>query len=96
MVGFSLFFLSEIELTRNRGRLVKDRTGKLKLNARNWECGVVVVATSSPSPSTSTTRGTRGAAEDLDVFRNSVPVPIEFPAQPYQGDERLPWFANEA
>lgn len=87
-----LFLVREIELTRNRGRLVKDRAGKLKLNARNWECGVVVLATTSPS---SGTRGTRGAAEDLDVFCGSVPVPMELPALSYQDDERQPWFADE-
>ncbi|KAJ4392064.1 hypothetical protein N0V93_005685 [Gnomoniopsis smithogilvyi] len=78
------------------GRLVRDRTGKFKLNARNWECGVVIVAASSPSPSESTIRGTRGAAEDLDVFRNSVPIPMELPAQSYLDDERQPWFVDEA
>lgn len=84
----------EIELTQNRGRLTRDRTGKLKFIARNWECGVIVLATQSPSKDT--TRGTRGAAEDLDIFRNSVPIPVELPALPYQGDERQPWFADEA
>lgn len=93
--GSPLCLVPEIELTRNRGRLVRDRTGKLKLNARNWECGVIVPATPSSSPSNAT-RGTRGAAEDLDVFRNSVPIPMELPALSYQGQELQPWFADEA
>lgn len=97
MVGYPLVFLvPEIELTRNRGRLVRDRTGKLKLNARNWECGVVVPATPPSSSPSNVTRGTRGAAEELDVFRNSVPIPMELPALPYQSEERQPWFADEA
>lgn len=42
-------------------------------------------------------RGTRGAPDNLDMFRGSVPVPMELPALSYQGgDGRLPWFADEA
>ncbi|CAN8096868.1 unnamed protein product [Discula destructiva] len=81
------------------GRLVKDSRGKPKLNARNWECGVVVAA----SPPTSNdrqelTRGTRGAAEELDMFRGLVPIPMELPGLSYQADTdaRQPWFVEDS
>ncbi|KAF3770305.1 hypothetical protein M406DRAFT_33689 [Cryphonectria parasitica EP155] len=76
------------------GRLVKDRgTGEPKLNARNWECGVLVPTQETTSSSSS---GTAQEAEKLEMFRGAVPVPVELPAQPYHGNDRQPWFAEEA
>lgn len=92
------------DITPDRGRLVKDRdTGKPKLNTRNWECGVVL---SVPNPTAtaaaaragdSTTRGTKGGAELLEVFRGSaIPIPMEVPGLPFRNDERRPWFSDES
>lgn len=81
---------------------MKDRdTNKPKLNARNWECGVVIPVdstTSTSSPNGASVRGTRWEAETLkEVFNGGVvPIPMELPGLPYQNLERRPWFSDEA
>lgn len=75
---------------------MKDRnSGKPKLTARNWECGVVVLAATGDRGEDSSA-GTGGAAENFDIFNGVVPVPMEYPALPYQGNARQPWFVGEA
>ncbi|ROT38834.1 phospholipase D/nuclease [Sodiomyces alkalinus F11] len=69
------------------GRLVKDRgSGQVKLNCRNWECGVLVPATS---------RGESGIEKGdpigLHTFTGTVPVPMQTPAAAYGASSR-PWF----
>ncbi|KAL6719708.1 hypothetical protein ACLMJK_001629 [Lecanora helva] len=67
------------------GKLTKDRATKApKLNCRNWECGVLF-----PVPASGTDKG----GIDLGVFRGSVPVPMQYPGQPY-GDSK-PWYYSE-
>lgn len=75
-----------------RGRLVKDReTKQPRLDARNWECGVVM-----PMAPNQASRGTSGGeAEIVEVFCG-FPIPIELPGLPYGDDERSPWFMDEA
>ena len=88
-------------------KLVKDRATKLpKLNCRNWECGVLIPAGLDPQgqdrksdvltefrePATKTSNGTfvRGG---LQVFKDSVPVPMQYPGEEYQG--KKPWYFQE-
>ncbi|KAI0022074.1 tyrosyl-DNA phosphodiesterase-domain-containing protein [Xylariomycetidae sp. FL0641] len=73
------------------GRLVKDKTtGKPKLNCRNWECGVLVPAstreTAEHAPRTS-----------LSGFGKSVPVPMVVPSENYGANEsKKPWLFLES
>ncbi|GFF59823.1 hypothetical protein IFM62136_04329 [Aspergillus lentulus] len=79
------------------GRLVQDKTTKQpKLNCRNWECGVLVPIldkdSSSDKVSDSTSgKGANESADMLDVFRDTVPVPMTVPGQRY-GPGLKPWF----
>ncbi|KAF7174921.1 hypothetical protein CNMCM7691_005389 [Aspergillus felis] len=88
--------LSESAWTQ-RGRLVQDRTTKQpKLNCRNWECGVLVpvLDRADSSDKVSDNSGGKGATESadmLDVFRDTVPVPMTVPGQRY-GPGLKPWF----
>ncbi|KAL8958015.1 MAG: hypothetical protein Q9183_005919 [Haloplaca sp. 2 TL-2023] len=84
------------------GRLVKDRESKqVKLNCRNWECGVVIplrrmTAMSGKKGVQETEARGMGASEKVDglkKFRGVVPVPMEMPGKGY-GDGR-PWFYSE-
>ncbi|KAK7737821.1 hypothetical protein SLS53_006441 [Cytospora paraplurivora] len=83
------------------GRLVKDRnTGQPKLNARNWECGVLIpVSTSQGLKAKDTVSyGTNEGPQMLDLFREAVPIPVELPGAPYfDGDKAMlrPWFCQE-
>lgn len=79
------------------GRLVQDRTTKQpKLNCRNWECGVLVPILDKDNPldkvpdNDSGKRATE-SADMLDVFRDTVPVPMTVPGQRY-GPGLKPWF----
>ncbi|ROW12109.1 hypothetical protein VMCG_00047 [Cytospora schulzeri] len=85
------------------GRLVKDRTtGQPKLNARNWECGVLIPASTSRPPSMKDPHaygapadGTTEGPQMLELFRGVVPIPIQLPGAPYcDGDnfQLRPWF----
>ncbi|KAL2134218.1 hypothetical protein VTI74DRAFT_723 [Chaetomium olivicolor] len=86
------------------GRLVSDRaTGSPKLTCRNWECGVVVTVRDSASSHTHQGRraSPQAAVPGLDVFEGSVPVPMEWPGEPFTGDDgsngsRTPWFYQES
>lgn len=77
--------------------MVKDRaSGKTKMTCRNWECGVLVPASvegNSSPPS-------MGEDEKMfDIFRNTLPVPIEAPGAKYtddSGEKKKPWFFLEA
>jgi uncharacterized protein (DUF1684 family) len=73
----------------SRGRLVKDKTGEMKLNCRNWECGVVL-----PVPQEAADLGA-GVSERLgmSVFKGHLPVPMIVPGEEYGA--RRPWFYNE-
>lgn len=70
------------------GRLVVDKTKKsvkgkvdVKLNCRNWECGVVMpVAT------------LKDAKGELDVFDRVIPVPMSYPSRRYEENKLEPWF----
>lgn len=65
------------------GKVVQDRSkGRpLKINCRNWECGVVV-----PVPVDSAIEGT----PSIGVFQGSLDVPFEYPGAEYAGKQ--PWF----
>ena len=75
--------------------MVKDRaTGEAKLTCRNWECGVVLPAALLPP---SQQEGAQPVAEGpgmLDMFRNTVPVPMELPGCRYDQSRpsKQPWF----
>jgi hypothetical protein len=67
------------------GRLVLEKNTKIpKLGCRNWECGVIVpvedvpVYTGVEKPS------------GLEVFKGTLPVPIEWPSERMEG--KTPWF----
>ncbi len=76
-----------------------------KLNLRNWECGVVVpvpIHSSAPASTTISTAsapkgegndgfgGAQGNSVSMDVFANTVPVPMVIPGESY--NSRRPWF----
>jgi hypothetical protein len=70
------------------GRLVVDRTKKsstggtnVKLNCRNWECGIVM-----PAPAR------QDAKQGLDVFETVIPVPMKYPGKNYEENSLEPWF----
>lgn len=64
-----------------RGSGSGNGNGNVKLNCRNWECGVVM-----PVP-------VREGKEGLDVFDNVLPVPMVYPGTNYEDDSDLePWF----
>ncbi|KAL2754686.1 hypothetical protein ACRALDRAFT_1063472 [Sodiomyces alcalophilus JCM 7366] len=76
------------------GRLVKDRvSGQVKLNCRNWECGVLVPAT----PSEESGAGEDGGPIGYDVFRRNIPIPMDTSAAAYghtspETERSRPWF----
>ncbi|CAG8896541.1 unnamed protein product [Penicillium egyptiacum] len=79
------------------GRIVKDpKTKKLKMNCRNWECGVVVpIIREKKTEEKGKGPGTHGiippAPLPVDVFRDTVPVPMRVPAVPLS-EHRRPFF----
>ncbi|KAL8955709.1 MAG: hypothetical protein Q9183_006549 [Haloplaca sp. 2 TL-2023] len=84
------------------GRMVKDRESKqVKLNCRNWECGVVIplrrmASMGAKSNVCGREDGVLGGSEKvngLKKFEGVVPVPMEMPGKGY-GDGR-PWFYSE-
>ena len=66
------------------GKVVTDKATKQpKLNARNWECGVVMQVPLD---------GNDGTGEDLsmNVFKDTIGLPFTWPAEEYGA--RRPWF----
>ncbi|KIM95009.1 hypothetical protein OIDMADRAFT_134826 [Oidiodendron maius Zn] len=79
------------------GRLVKDKSTKeLKLNCRNWECGVIVsgLAATSGRAFTKQSGIYQQALAGVELFGEHVPVPMVVPGEEY--GTRRPWFYNEA
>jgi hypothetical protein len=82
-------------------------TKQPKLNCRNWECGVLVPVfdnqkldsgssdssggVSNTSSSTAKEAKATESADMLDVFRDTVPVPMTVPGRRY-GPGVKPWF----
>ncbi|KAL6887075.1 phospholipase D/nuclease [Trichoderma evansii] len=67
------------------GRLSKDRsTGGIKLNCRNWECGVII-----PVPESKSVDKTFTSA-DMSMFAGTVPVPMQVPGPVYKSSDQ-PW-----
>lgn len=85
------------KLTRTRGRIVKDpKTKSLKMNCRNWECGVVVPIINEKKTGEKgkrpETHGTVPSAPlPVEVFKDTVPVPMRVPAVPLS-EHRRPFF----
>ncbi|CAH0016539.1 unnamed protein product [Clonostachys rhizophaga] len=88
------------------GRLVKDsKTGKPKLNCRNWECGVVVPVLEANGKARPTTKGaaavatssagtedgSRGSSNLGELFASTVPMPMLVPGRLY-GPNEEPWY----
>ncbi|KAL7805377.1 phospholipase D/nuclease [Trichoderma aethiopicum] len=72
------------------GRLSKDRSTKaIKINCRNWECGVIL-----PVPESKAVDKTR-ASSDMAMFAGTVPVPMQVPGPAYASSDR-PWFYTRA
>ena len=72
------------------GRLGKDkRTGREKLNCRNWECGVVVPVKERARGKQDEGTG-EGSMDSLDLFNGTVPMPMEYPGDEYA--EKKPWY----
>ena len=71
---------------------MKDKATKLpKLNCRNWECGVLV-----PTRSVAHNLGHELDASidaGLLAFKSTVPVPMQYPGNKYDGRE--PWYFQE-
>ncbi|KAL8696665.1 MAG: hypothetical protein Q9201_007546 [Fulgogasparrea decipioides] len=78
------------------GRLVKDKGSKgVKLNCRNWECGVVVpLRRAWAMGMCEVSRSDGGGKEGLEMFRGVLPIPMEYPGEVYGGD-RKPWFYGD-
>jgi hypothetical protein len=86
------------KLTWTRGRIVKDpKTKSLKMNCRNWECGVIVPiinekTTKEKDKAPEETQGTVPSAPlPAEVFKDTVPVPMRVPAVPLT-ETRKPFF----
>ncbi|CAG8386813.1 unnamed protein product [Penicillium salamii] len=78
-------------LNRTRGRLVKDSTTKnLKMNCRNWECGVIVPIRSEKKPH-SPSAESESAPFPTERFQDIIPVPMRVPAAPLS-ETRKPFF----
>ncbi|OQE43352.1 hypothetical protein PENCOP_c003G03192 [Penicillium coprophilum] len=79
------------------GRIVKDpKTKQLKMNCRNWECGVLVPIINEKKAGEKNkgpeTQGTVPSAPlPAEVFRDTVPVPVRLPAVPL-AENRKPFF----
>ncbi|CAG7976207.1 unnamed protein product [Penicillium nalgiovense] len=79
------------------GRIVKDpKTKSLKMNCRNWECGVVVPIINEKKTGEKgkrpETHGTVPSAPlPVEVFKDTVPVPMRVPAVPLS-EHRRPFF----
>ncbi|KAL8791665.1 MAG: hypothetical protein Q9195_005748 [Heterodermia aff. obscurata] len=75
------------------GKLTVDRSSNMKtpkLNARNWECGVVVPIALIQQEE----EGEGGEGELERCFADKVPVPMLYPGDEYSA--RKPWFYNLA
>ncbi|CRL21813.1 Ubiquitin interacting motif [Penicillium camemberti] len=79
------------------GRIVKDpKTKQLKMNCRNWECGVIVPIISEKETEKKDkgpeTHGTAPSAPlPVEVFNDTVPIPMRVPAVPLS-ETRRPFF----
>ncbi|CAI7653870.1 unnamed protein product [Penicillium glandicola] len=79
------------------GRIVKDpKTKLLKMNCRNWECGVIVpIINEKKTGENNQGPETHGSVSSTplpaEVFRDIVPVPIRVPAVPLS-EARKPFF----
>ncbi|KAJ5521244.1 hypothetical protein N7527_005359 [Penicillium freii] len=79
------------------GRIVKDpKTKQLKMNCRNWECGIIVpVISEKKTEEKDKGPETHGSAPSaplpVEVFRDTVPVPMRVPAAPLS-ENRRPFF----
>lgn len=85
------------KLTWTRGRIVKDtKTKQLKISCRNWECGVIVPIINEKKTGEKDkgpeTHGTAPSASlPVEIFTDTVPVPIKVPAVPLS-EHRKPFF----
>lgn len=69
------------------GRLSRDKsTGGIKMNCRNWECGVIIPVPESKAKSVDKTR----ASADMAMFAGTVPVPMQVPGPAYASNDQ-PW-----
>ncbi|KAJ5260035.1 hypothetical protein N7497_011147 [Penicillium chrysogenum] len=79
------------------GRIVKDpKTKSLKMNCRNWECGVIVPIinekkTGEKGKGPETHGAVPSAPLPVEVFNDTVPVPMRVPAAPLS-EHRKPFF----
>ncbi|KAJ5972825.1 Tyrosyl-DNA phosphodiesterase [Penicillium vulpinum] len=79
------------------GRIVKDpKTKLLKMNCRNWECGVIVPIinekkTEEQGKGPETHGSVASAHFPAEIFRDIVPVPMRVPAVPLS-ESRKPFF----
>ncbi|KAJ5139305.1 uncharacterized protein N7515_004153 [Penicillium bovifimosum] len=81
------------------GRLVKDTSTKgLKMNCRNWECGVIVPIITEKTDVSAQQEGkgkkSEGATSTplpVEVYKDVVPIPMKLPAMPLS-QERKPFF----
>ncbi|CAP86556.1 hypothetical protein E8E15_007437 [Penicillium rubens] len=79
------------------GRIVKDpKTKSLKMNCRNWECGVIVPIinekkTGEKGKGPETHGAVTSAPLPVGVFNDTVPVPMRVPAAPLS-EHRKPFF----
>jgi Tyrosyl-DNA phosphodiesterase len=77
----------------HRGRLVQDKlTKRPKLNCRNWECGVVVPIQRKKEHGSDSSQEDSSTACALQGLATSVPIPMQWPSEPYEEAKRRPWF----
>ena len=74
-------------------KLVRDRsTGRTKLYARNWECGVVFAVKPDSGSGTETERqAEEGNGDVKGIKKLKLPIPMQFPGPAYADGEE-PWF----
>ncbi len=75
---------------------MRDKTSKeMKINLRNWECGVLISIPRSLAPAGEAADRVAGVGDRLDmsVFDGRIPVPMIVPGEEY--GVRRPWFYNE-
>ncbi|PKK46236.1 hypothetical protein CI102_8820 [Trichoderma harzianum] len=69
------------------GRLSRDKsTGGIKMNCRNWECGVIIPVPESKAKTVDKIR----ASADMAMFAGTVPVPMQVPGPAYASNDQ-PW-----
>ncbi len=75
---------------------MRDKGSKeMKINLRNWECGVLIPVPRTMAPAREAADRGAGVWDRLDmsVFDGHIPIPMVLPGEEYRGTR--PWFYSE-